>query len=176
MDDMKYQSLQSLFAILRPPEGQSQLSAYLKAASKALGGRPSDAGLAKTIGVEASSIANWKRRGSVPDDYVRWFVTTLIEKIGTYNSDIRDVGFLARKSVISLLAITEGNPLKVEEDPHGATALALPALLCVAQFLCDALEAHGESSGSITAERITDLLAGSVFSLRNADQFRQFRR
>lgn len=173
---MKYQSLQSLFAVLRPPEGQSHLSAYLKAASKALGGKPSDVGLARTIGVEPSNIANWKRRGSVPEDYIPWFTTTLIEKIGTYNSEIRDVDFLARKSVISFLTITEGNPLDVKEAPHDAAALALPALLCVAQFLCDALEAHGESSGSITAERIADLLAGSVFSLRNADQFRQFRR
>lgn len=165
MSDMEIRSLQSLFAVLRPPEGQSKLSGYLRAASKALGGK-TDAVLARTIGVEPSSVANWKRRGSIPSDYYQWFTTTIIEKINQYNPEIRDVGFIARKSVLSLFLRTSGNPLGVESNEQDVAAMALPGLLCTAQFICEALEAHGEDVESITADRVTDLLEATAFYLK----------
>lgn len=173
MNDMKLTSLQSLFDVLRPPEGRDRLSAYLKAVAKALGGK-TDVALAGALGVEASSVANWKRRGSVPREYIAWFTTALVEKIGTYSSELRPVTLEARSSVLALLANTSGNPLQVKGRIEEATALALPALFCLAQFLLEALIAHGESPDSITIERVSDLLEASMLTLRHADQLRHF--
>ena len=88
-------------AAVRPPSGSTALAAYLDSAIRALGGR-ADVDLARSIGVPAATIASWKRRGSVPEDKLSWFTTTLTEKIAEYRSDIAQAEYTARAAVLTL--------------------------------------------------------------------------
>lgn len=171
MNDMKKASLQSLMSALTPPADKAGLQAYVAAAVRALGGR-SDADLARTLGVSPSSIANWKRRGAIPDEAQLWLRTTLLEKIATYSRDLRQTDAIAREAVVHLLVCTAGNPMRVRDQPVAATAQALPGLLAAAQFIYEARLAHGVQH--VTSEDVAELLDAGMLSFRMGDQFRQY--
>lgn len=161
MDEQKYKAF---VARLIPPQG-APLSAYISAASRALGGR-TDSDLARTIGVPVATLASWKKRGAVPDDRITWFTTTLVPKIAEYRSDLPDVSNTARAATVELLTRTSGNPMRIERFPVFATANMLGAILAVAEFLVEVEGIEPRTLNSKTVERITDLLEVAMLEFR----------
>ncbi|MCP3735965.1 hypothetical protein M9979_13915 [Sphingomonas sp. RP10(2022)] len=163
-DDMKNSNLQSSMSLIQPPFDPEGVPAYLDAAARALGA-PSDAGLARTMGVRPHIIANWRRRKAVPESYCGWFRSTLVEKIGTYNTTLPDVSLEARAAVVLLIAETRGDPVRAGSSAAIAAGLGLGGLLALAQFLVD-LGAGWES------ERLVALMLPLMSQFRQADQLR----
>lgn len=170
---MKSIEMQSLMSLILPPEGEDELAAYLTSAIKALNAG-SDAGLGRCIGVRPSTIANWKRRGIVAHDYVAWFGTTLVEKIGSYSRDRFPLCSLkARHAVINLIVNSTGNPLSAKRDGGQLTAIALPGLMALAQFLEERIEAtNGAEDCGI--DEIVSALDAAMFQFRHSDHFRAY--
>lgn len=173
MNDIKSMTMQSFMSYISPPSEAKWIGAYLTAAARALGGR-SDADLARTIGVSPATIANWKRRGIIPEDAQAWFRTTLVEKIATYSRDLRPVSQQAREAVVRLLIETNGNPLHVKRAAEAATSHALAGLLVLAEFLCDLSHIDRASSSEPTPSLIAALLGNGMMLFRRGDQFRQY--
>ncbi|MGQ2940588.1 MAG: helix-turn-helix domain-containing protein [Blastomonas fulva] len=160
MNDTIFQSLMSL---LSPGQDES-VSLFVQRSVRALGGK-TDATLADTMGLPRSTIANWKRRNRVADDYIDWFRTTLAEKIALYARPPVNVTIEARAAVLNLIAKTDG-------DPVGAglktSASALYGLLALSQFLFDRIYDTCRDESEATIERVTDLLDAAMPMVRRA--------
>ena len=170
---MKSTDLQSLMSLIFPPEGRDALAAYLSSVVRALNAG-SDAGLAQCIGVRSSTIANWKRRGVIPEEYQGWFTGAMIEKIGTYSADIypKRSSLNSRTAVIAFIVQTNGNPLSAKRDSEQLTAIALPGLMSLAQFLEERLISQRGEGTSV--DEILCMMAMSMTSFRHGDQFRAY--
>ena len=167
MDDITSQYLMSL---INPPVGTAKLRTYFRIIAKALGVR-NDAGLGSVLGIPATTIANWKRRGGVPPDSALLIRTTLIEKVATYTRDLPKVGLESREAVVRFMVATGGNPLLLRGDPATATALALPGLFSLAEMLWELQAVHGQDANGRT---VAELLPEAMFMFRHGDQFRPF--
>lgn len=170
---MKNIKMQSLMSLIRPPVGEEKLALYLSSATKALNAG-SDAGLGRCIGVRPSTVANWKRRGAVAQEHISWFMNTLLEKIGTYSRHIHPQASLkSRTAVIQIIVRFDGNPLFGNRDGLQLTAIALPGLIALAQFLEERLEAE-RAEQEIRVEEITDMLEAAIADFRYGDNFRAY--
>lgn len=170
---MKSIDLQSLMSAISPPEGRVPLTAYFSSVVRALNAG-NDAGLAECIGVRSSTIANWKRRGAVADDYKNWFTVALIEKIGTYSADVfpKNTSLVARTAVIDFIVEHHGNPLSAKRESKQLTAIALPGLMALAQFLVERLQSlRGETPH---VDEVATLMGIAMNSFRHGDQFRAY--
>lgn len=161
---MKSAKVNAFIALMHPPLGEG-LKTYLSAAVRALGGR-ADADLGRTMGVPPSTIASWKRRGSIPEGHYTWFTTTLAEKIVEYKSKAYADDDVALAAAINLLARTNNNPWNLDAD---TAALASPYILRestpLAGFLHEAHPGHWEGmSPKETIDGLTDLLEGAMIA------------
>lgn len=160
MDDTDFQSLMSLVA---PRDGES-ISLFVQRAVWALGGK-TDAALADTMGLPRSTVANWKRRNRVADDYIAWFRTTLVEKIGLFARSSPNVTIEARAAVLNLIAKNDGDPLGAGLR---TSAAALHGLLALSQFLFDRIYDTCQDESEASIERVTRLLQAAMPMVRKA--------
>lgn len=147
MNEMK---VNAFIAALTPPAGTAELTAYVRGAVKALGGR-SDADLARTMGIAPSTLASWKSRGAVPQEYVIWFTSTLADKIISYNADLPQVGLTARAVVLQFVERTVTSP-RSALVPIYNLARILGGLLALAEFLAS------RSGGDLNATDVKTVL------------------
>lgn len=158
---MDIAKVKAYIAAMRPPQGEA-VKGYIAAAVRALGGR-SDAGLSRTMGVPAPTIASWKKRGVVPEDHFRWFTTTLGEKIIAYRAHMGIPDPVSDAAVVKLLVRTGGNPLGLEADGVRATPYVLPGLFALSAFLYQTQSAGWAAlSEEDQTERLADLLEGAM--------------
>jgi len=165
MDEMK---VNAFIASQLPPSGTAELAGYVRDAVKALGGR-SDAALARTIGVSASTLASWKSRGAVPQDYVTWFSSTLADKIFGYNADLPQVGMTARAAVVELIART-GEVRQSGALPDQKTAHMLGGLLALAEFVASRAKIDLKAADPKAVSNVADTLEGALALLDPASR------
>jgi hypothetical protein len=123
------------------------------------------------MGVPPSSIANWKRRGAVPDDYARWFTTALIEKMATHSGSVLpEVSLLARCAVVRFLVDTRGAIFGDEPSGTNVAARALGGLLSLAEFFADRYHAEYDKEADVSAT--LEFLKLAMHQFRRGDQFR----
>lgn len=170
MNNMKMQSLMSLIV----PAGDESVAMFIATVAKALSS-PKDRVVADTIGVTPATIANWKRRNSIPEEYQAWFKSTLVEKIVGYNRIWPRTELEARIAFLRLLERTNGDPYDVGEKGALAVANSMPGLLALSQFVIDRMYSVCADEAEITTEAVCDLLIQSMFIARNADHIRVFR-
>jgi len=166
INDTKDGDMQSSMSWILPPVPGDGVPTYLSAAVRALGGR-SDADFARTIGVKPHIIANWRRRRAVPDEWVGWFGSTFVEKVGTYNVELPKVSLEARTAVVALIARTRGDPIGAGRSASIAAGLGLGGLLALAQFLMDV-------GADCETEPLVDAMMPLMLMFRHADQLRTF--
>lgn len=99
---MIFTSLQSAIDKLTPPRGVKPVGDFLTHCAKALRAR-TDADLARHIGIPASNIGNWKRRGVIPDRYHDWFTKNLPTLILSYHDQPVTFSLEAQKIIVDLL-------------------------------------------------------------------------
>ena len=160
---MEITKVNAFIAHMHPPSGEP-LKGYLRAAILALGGR-SDADLARTIGVPASTVASWKRRGSIPESHYTWFTTTLAEKISVYASiDLRVADDpVALAAALLLLKKHSHDPLGLNDQSSAAAPYVLAAMSNLALFLYLANEAEWDRIPLVERiKHLAEVLDGSV--------------
>ncbi|WP_417590795.1 hypothetical protein [Parasphingorhabdus sp.] len=172
-DDMNNINLQSLMSLMVPAKDES-VSMFIATVAKALSSAK-DRVVADTMGVTPATIANWKRRNSIPEENQEWFKTTLVEKIVSYNRTWPRTELEARIAFLRLLERTNGDPYDIGEKGALAVANSMPGLLSLSQFLIDRMYSVCADEAEITTEAICDLLIPSMFIARNADHIRVFR-
>jgi hypothetical protein len=165
MDDRK---LQYFMSLISPPIGRRALSAYFKAIGRGVD-HQTDAALARMLGVTAATLANWKRRGSVPQDWSVGIVTALVEKIATFNREMPRVSHPAREATIALMALTRCDPLQAGSAAIIVTAQALPGLLALAETIIELRAIRGEDG---RPEEIARLMQVAMPQFRRGAQFR----
>lgn len=170
--DMNDINIQSLMSLLHPceDEGVPMFIAYV---AKALGSSK-DRAVANTMGVSPATLANWKRRNRIPDDYQVWFNTTLIEKIVGFNSQYPTTDLDARIALLRLLKETNGDPYKLGDKGEVAVANSIPGLLALSQFLLDRMYSTCRDESEVSIEQLCNQLKTSMFFARHADHIRAF--
>lgn len=164
MDEAK---VNAFIASLVPPTGTAELATYVRAAVRALGGR-SDAALARTMGVAPSTLASWKSRGVVPQEYVTWFTSTLADKVADYNVDLPQVGITARAAVVELIVRTGSNPLRGEQSPP-KVARILGGLLALGEFVATRSSVDLRAAESTSVSKLADILEAAMLHLSRSD-------
>ena len=134
-------------------------------------GANTDAALGRVLGVSAPTVANWKRRGRIPEGEAGALPGFVVEKVATYSRELPQVKHGAREAVLKLLQLTDGNPLEVRRAPIAATAMALPGLLALAQLLEDLSR---ESGAETSTEGVAELMQTGMHLFRHGDQFRSW--
>ena len=159
---LAYDKAAGFVAVMRPPSGEG-LKPYIAAAARALGGR-SDADLGRSMGVPASTIASWKRRGSIPSPHYEWFTTALAEKILEARSKAYADDNFAMTAVLSLMAKTGNNPWNLDDGTAIlASADAVRELVPLAGFLYESRpDLWANKPVAETVEGLSDLLEGSL--------------
>lgn len=159
---MKVAKVNAFIASMHPPPGEA-LKTYLSAAVRALGGR-ADADLARTMGVPASTVAAWKRRGAIPESHYTWFTTTLSTKILEFKSKAYADDDIPLAAALNLLARTGHNPWGLQTKVAMLTApYILRELTPLAGFLHDSQPSRWEGLASAEiVDQLTDLLEGAV--------------
>ncbi|WP_109356360.1 helix-turn-helix domain-containing protein [Sphingorhabdus sp. EL138] len=165
-------NIQSLMSFLCPHEDEG-VPMFIGCVAKALGSAK-DRTVALTIGVSSATIANWKRRNRIPDDYQVWLNTTLIKKIVGYNRQYPKTELEARIALLRLLKETDGDPYKLGIKGEVAVANSMPGLLALSQFLLDRMYVTCRDESEVTVERLCDLLKTAMFFARRADHIRAF--
>ena len=160
-------SLQSLTSALMPPNGE-QLAAYLDTLTAELGER-SDAGLARLMGIQPSTIANWRRRGVVAQPGMQWLEEELVSLLSVKDRVQLRSGTMYLNGVLRLLRDTGGDLFEVGEGGAAdASGLALPALFSMARVILRgplASELHSAPDDECEA-RLANLLRAALPSLR----------
>lgn len=170
---MENGDLQSLMSLVTPPGGK-KLGAFIRVATKAVRGK-SDADLASAMGVSASTIANWKRRGAVADTGRDWFQTRLIETIFINSSEqLPRAELAAVEAVTAAIVQAKGNPVGVSRDAPYANALAFAAMLAWSQFVLDAWRVLAPPGPSFADEAAQAIVQDGIALFRNAAPIQPF--
>jgi len=127
-----------------------------------------DADLARIMELPASSIANWKRRGSIPEQHHWWFIERLPELIFDSNQVTRSQSSRATLAVVALLLDFRALFDWPGAPAAGEVALALPGMLAMADLLVYMSDPHFERDMDVVAAEVSIELAAlmTAFSTR----------
>lgn len=162
---MNETKVNAFIASVAPPRGKDALSSYIEAVVRALGGR-NDSALARTMGVAPSTLASWKSRGAIPEEWAPWFTTALVEKVAAYRRDLAPASLAATAAVVELLMRTDGDPLAMGDDSRATTARMLGPFFVIADFVIAVRGVDRSDTSRNTTAQTAEILEGAAIYLR----------